>query len=198
MPLCSVNTRTQTTHGSGTEGEGPHRPFSTSPPPRRVVARRTCVPMPSECAGALQKKKRTHVTAEAEGSAGNEKEPCSFVFGRGPVIRSVRELIHDTRTMMMPNTAKRMRVPPSRHTVHHCATLARLATDTLLGPPPPHPATVGARARRIEPTFAAACAGRGSHSTYCAASSIRHAQHTCNLVCCVDVRRARRSVNRTS
>jgi hypothetical protein len=86
--------------------------------------------MPSECAGALQKKKRTHVTAEAEGSAGNEKEPCSFVFGRGPVIRSVRELIHDTRTMMMPNTAKRMRVPPSRHTVHHCATLARLATVT--------------------------------------------------------------------
>jgi len=71
-----------------------------------------------------RRKKRTHVEEEVAEKAGGEKVPKSFVLRRGKVPALVRELIKDTRKMMSPYTALKLKERKSNGCVRAMAMYA--------------------------------------------------------------------------
>lgn len=66
---------------------------------------------------AKRRKNRTHLkgagasaAAAAEASAGSDGTPKTFIVKHGVVGSSVSQLVRDTRKLMEPNTASRLRV----------------------------------------------------------------------------------------
>lgn len=62
---------------------------------------------------SLQKKKRTHVTVQADPT--KKGPPKSFVMRRGHVGKMLRRLEQDLRNVMMPHTAQNLKASGNSH-----------------------------------------------------------------------------------
>ena len=89
--------------------------------------------------GSRRRKKRTHVVPTVE--EGGDAVPRSFIFRRGTVPSAVRDLIQDTRTVLMPHTARNLKEHKKNSLKDYVAVSGRLGithfwvfTHTTRGP----------------------------------------------------------------
>ncbi|EKX31953.1 hypothetical protein GUITHDRAFT_148967, partial [Guillardia theta CCMP2712] len=78
------------------------------------------------------KKRRTHVEEDTQEKTGGEKVPKSFVIRRGKVPALVRELIKDTRRMMSPYCALKLKERKSNNLKDYVALSGTLGVSHML------------------------------------------------------------------